>query len=68
MAMVVWVGAGMEVVDGIHAGQSQGGWSHVGRCWSVSRVRGDDTLITSPFRCAARVGLSRYWSVLLERT
>ena len=24
MAMVGWVGAGMEVVDGLHAGQSQG--------------------------------------------
>ena len=27
--MVGWVGAGMEVVDDMHAGQSQGGWSHV---------------------------------------
>ena len=24
MAMVGWVGAGMEVVDGMHAGQNQG--------------------------------------------
>ena len=38
--MVGWVGVGW-VVDGMHAGQSQGGWSHVGRCWSTSRVEGD---------------------------
>ena len=29
MAMVGWVGAGMEVVDGMHAGQSQGGVGHI---------------------------------------
>ena len=29
---------GMEVVDGMHAGQSHGGWSHVGRCRSISRL------------------------------
>ena len=39
------VGAGMEVVDGMHAGRSQGCWSHVVRCRSTSRVRGD-TLMT----------------------
>ena len=39
MAMVG--GAGMEVVDGMHVGQSQGGWSHVGRCRSTSRVHSD---------------------------
>ena len=39
-------GAGMEVVDGMHAGQSQMGWSHFGRCRSISRVRGN-TLMTS---------------------
>ena len=32
-------GTGME----LHAGQSRGGWSHVGRCRSTSQVRGDDT-------------------------
>ena len=44
MAMVGWVGAGMEVVVGRHAGQSWGGWSHVGRCRSPFRVC-DDTLM-----------------------
>ena len=38
-----WVG--MEVVVGKHVGQSQGRLSHVGRCRSTSRVRGD-TLMT----------------------
>ena len=27
--------AGMEVVDGMYAGQSQGGWSYVGRYRSI---------------------------------
>ena len=36
----------MEVVDGMQAGKRQGGWSHVGRCRSTSRVRGD-TLMNS---------------------
>ena len=39
------VGAGMDVVDGMCSGQSPEGWSHVGRCRSMSRVRGD-TLMT----------------------
>ena len=39
-AMVGWVGAGMEVVDGMHAGQSRWGGSLVGRCRSTSRARG----------------------------
>ena len=38
-------GAGMVVVNGMHAGHSQGVWSRVGRCRSISRVRGD-TLMT----------------------
>ena len=38
-------GAGMAVVDGMHAGQSQGGWSRVWRCRSTFRVRGD-TMMT----------------------
>ena len=45
MAMVGWVGAGMEAVDSMNAGQCQGGWSHVERCRSTSSVRGD-TLMT----------------------
>ena len=45
----------MEVVDGVHAGQSQGGWTHAGRCRSTSRVRGDTLMmITPPSRCAAQ--------------
>ena len=51
MAMVGWVGSGMEVVDGMHAGQSQVGWSHVKRCWSTSRVQ-SDKLMTPTSRCA----------------
>ena len=43
MDMVGLVAAGMEVVNGAHAGHSQGGWSHVGRYRSISRVRGEDT-------------------------
>ena len=39
--MVGLVGAGLEVEDGMHAERRQGGWSHVGRCRSISRVRGD---------------------------
>ena len=31
------------VVDGMHAGQGQGGWSHIGRCRSTSSERGKDT-------------------------
>ena len=31
--------------DAMHAGQSQWVWSHIGRCRSISRVRGD-TLMT----------------------
>ena len=46
------VGAGMEVVDGMHAEQSLWGWSHFETCRTVSRVRGD-TLMTPPSSCAA---------------
>ena len=60
MAMVGLVGAGMEVEDGTHMGQSHrwrwwmarirdkamdGGWSHVGSCRGIYRVRGN-TLIS----------------------
>ena len=38
--------AEMEVVDGRHVGPSQECWSHVGRCLSIFRVRGD-TLMTT---------------------
>ena len=44
MATMDWVGTGMEVVDGMHAGQSRGGLSHVERYRDTSRVR-DDTLM-----------------------
>ena len=46
------MGAGIEVVDGMHAGQSQH-W--LVACWEMPyyfRVR-SDTLITLPFMCAA---------------
>ena len=39
MAMVGWVVAGMEAVGDMNTRQSQGVWSHVGRCRSTSRVR-----------------------------
>ena len=42
MAMVGWMGAGMELVFGKHAGQSM---SHVERCQSTFRVRGDRLMI-----------------------
>ena len=48
------MGAGMNVVDGMHAEQSWGDWSHVRRCQSISRVRGD-TLMTPVSRGAALV-------------
>ena len=36
------LGGGRDgVVDGMHAGQGQGGWLHVGRCRSISRVQSD---------------------------
>ena len=38
MAMVDWMGAGMELVFGRHAG-------HVERCQSTFRVRGDRLMI-----------------------
>ena len=38
----------MEVVNDMHAGQSQGGWSHVGTFWSTYQVRGD-SLITPDY-------------------
>ena len=59
-------GAGMEVLDGIHAGQSQGGLSHVERCRSTFRVQGD----TRSHRLAGAqlwVGSSRNWSVFFGR-
>ena len=46
MDVVGCMGAGVDVMDGMHVGQSQGGWSHVGRCRSTSGVR-DNTPMTS---------------------
>ena len=43
MAMVGWVGAGMDVVGGMNAGKSQGCWLHVLRYRSTSRARDEDT-------------------------
>ena len=70
MTMVGWLRAGMEVVDGKHAGQSQGGWLHVGTCQSAPIVRGEDTDDTrshSRPRMQLWVGSSWNWSVFLER-
>ena len=39
MAMVGWMGAGMELVFGMHAGQSKE------KCHSTFRVRGDRLMI-----------------------
>ena len=39
------MGARLEEVDGMHAGQSKGVWSHVGRCRSIFQLPGD-TLMT----------------------
>ena len=49
-------GIWMYVVDGMHARQCQGGWSHVGRCRNTPRVRGDALMlpITSPSWCAVQ--------------
>ena len=44
MAMVGWAGAGMEVVDGMYVGRSQGGWSHMGRWQRISRLRVDSMI------------------------
>ena len=41
MAMVGWMGAGMELVFGKHAGCRK----HVERCQSTFRVRGDKLMI-----------------------
>ena len=60
----------MEVVDGSHAGQSQGGWLQVGRCRSTSPVRDEDTGDTRSHRLPGAqlwVGPSRNCSVFLER-
>ena len=34
----------MEVVDGKHEGQARGGWSHVRRCRSTSRVQSETVM------------------------
>ena len=45
MAMVGWMGAGMELALGRHAGQSQGGWSQSGDTGAFPECVGN-TLIT----------------------
>ena len=47
MAMVSWAGAGMEVVDGMHAGQSQVGVA-CQEMLSISRVGGDTLMAPDP--------------------
>ena len=53
--MVGCLGVDMDVVGGMQAGQARG-WSHVGRCLSTFRMRGDTlmTRITPPSRCVAQ--------------
>ena len=66
MAVVDWVGAGMEVVLGRHAGQSQG----VVACRSTSPVRGEDAVDTRSHNLPGAqlwVGLSCNWSVFRGR-
>ena len=57
MAMLGWDGADKEVTGSMHAGQSHEDWSHVGRCRSIHRVRGD-TLVTHD-HTAVQVRISR---------
>ena len=51
-------GVWMVVVDDIHTGQIQGGWSHVERCSTIFSARGD-TLLTplSTYGALGRVEL-----------
>ena len=58
MHMASWMGAGMVVVDDMVRDKASGGWSHVGRCRSIPRVRGD-TLMT-PDRTALQLLCSGY--------
>ena len=59
--MAGWVGAEMEVVDGMHAGLSQGSWSNIGRCYT------DEARSHHRPDAQFRVGLSWKLSVFLER-
>ena len=64
------VEAEIDVVDGLHAGKSQGGWSHVVRCRSIYRVQGKDNDETRSHRRPGAllwVELSRNWSIFHER-
>ena len=57
----------MEVVVGKHARKARKGWSHVERCRSTSRVRGEDTDDNQSHRLPGAqflVGLSRNCSVI----
>ena len=58
MDMVGWVGAGMEVVVGVHA-DKDACCSHVGRCRSTFRVQGEDTRSHRHPRTLLWVGSSR---------
>ena len=68
-----YVGLGARsdgLVDYVHAGQSEGGWSNVGRCRSTSRVRGEDTDDTQSHRrprAPLLVRSSRNLSLFLKR-
>ena len=60
----------MEVMVGMHAGQSQERLVACGRCRSTSLVRGDNTGDTRSHRLPGAqllVGSSENWSVFQER-
>ena len=70
MAMMSWVGKGMEVVDGMHAGQNKG----VIECREIpkhipsARWYIDDTQLPRRSDAQLWVESSQNWSVLVERT
>ena len=64
------VGVQMKVVDGMHAGQSQEGWSYVWLCLSTLQVQSENTDdFWSHCLPGAQlmVGSSWNWSVFLGR-
>ena len=65
MAMMGLVEAGMEVVDGIHAGQSQG-FGHMSG--DARALPGCEVILRSHHRPGAQlwVGSSQNWSVFLK--
>ena len=60
------MGAGTEVMDGMHAAQRHGCWPHVERCRCTFRMRGD-TLIT-PVHSVVQVRISGQGRVRIGRS